>query len=393
MTKISFLIFLIISFFSIENDKEILNKTIAKLNSLKTIEYDLVTTDFLIEHNINKIDSVYCYFDFTSKDTLIGTKYQFKYLNHDENSFNGKQKIMILNEKEVVLYDNHPSKRGVIGATSLNPSIFTLRKVLPKLIADSTAFITRTKDSIINNTECYQFKIVMTEKYIDLGGEFKKINKELDESLDYHLFISKKTYLPVQFGIVIKNKGGYQMSIFNNLKEIAPKNDSIWSDERTPKGFLKSTISEYFKGMRTKNNDKVGMNAPDWILPMVQGDSVQLSKLKNNLVLLEFWFPYCKGCVLAVPELNKIQEKYKDKGLVIYGIEFTKESEKKLVKYIEKQKIEFPTLYMGNEITKEYGIYAAPTFVLIDKNGKIIYNSAGFNIEPLIKKIDENLPN
>ncbi|MEZ4970420.1 MAG: TlpA disulfide reductase family protein [Flavobacteriaceae bacterium] len=119
--------------------------------------------------------------------------------------------------------------------------------------------------------------------------------------------------------------------------------------------------------------------------------AIQLSKIQNKLILLEFWFPYCKGCVIVVPELNKIQEKYKDSGLTIYGIEFTKESENKLVEYIEKQKIEIPTLYMGNDVSKDYGIYAAPTFVLIDKSGKIIYNGAGSNIEPLIKKIDEIL--
>jgi thiol-disulfide isomerase/thioredoxin len=390
MTKFFFLIFTIISFFSNENDKEILNKTIANLNSIKAIEYNLVTTDYIKDQNINKVDSTYCYFDFSSTDTLIGTKYQFKYLNHDENSFNGKQKFLILNEKEIVLYDNQPTKRGVIGATSLNPSLFTLKKVLPKLITDATTLITRTNDSLINNVECYQFKIVMSGKDIDLGGAFKKSNNKTD---DYYLFISKKTYLPVQFGTILKNNNGYQMSTFNDLKEIAPKNDSLLSLERAPKEFMKSTFSEYFKGMGTKNNGKIGIKAPDWILPMVQGDSIQLSKIQNKLVLLEFWFPYCKGCVIVAPELNKIQEKYKDSGLTIYGIEFTKKSENNLVEYIEKQKIEIPTLYMGKDVAKDYGVHAAPTFVLIDKNGKIIYKSAGSNVEPLIKKIDENLLN
>ncbi len=392
MIKNILLIFTVVSFFSNKNDNEILNKTITNLNLLKAIEYNLVISDYIKEQNTNKIDSTYCYFDFSSIDTLIGTKYQFKYLNNDENVFNGKQKFIIDNEKEMVLYDNKPTKRGVIGATSLNPSIFTLKKVLPKLITDATTLITRTNDSLINNVECYQFKIVMSGKYIDLGGAFKKSNNENIESLDYHLFISKKTYLPVQFGIILKNNGGYQMSTFNDLKEIAPKNDSLLSLERAPKGFIKNTFSDYFKGMRTKNNDKIGINAPDWILPMIQGDSLQLSKIDNKLILLEFWFTYCKGCVLAVPDLNKIQEKYKNDGLLIYGIEFTKASEKELAEYIEKQKIEIPTLYMGNKVSKDYGIYAAPTFVLIDKNGKIVYNSAGLNIDKLIEKIEDNLP-
>jgi thiol-disulfide isomerase/thioredoxin len=391
MKKLFIIILTIVSFFNNENDKEILNKTVSNLNSIKAIEYNLVTTDYIKEKNKNEVDSTYCYFDFSSTDTLIGSKYHFKYSNNDENFFNGKQKIIIINEKEIVLYDNQPDKRGLIGAKSLNPSIFTLKKVIPKLISDPTILITRTNDSIINNDECYQFKIEMNGKYIDLGGAIMNFDNGNNESLNYHLFISKKTYLPLQFGTILKNNGGYQMSTFNELKKVAPKNDSLLNLKRAPRGFLKITFSEYFKGMRTKNNDKVGKKAVNWVLPMVQGDSIQLSKLNNKLTLLEFWFPYCKGCVVAVPELNKIQEKYKDFGLKIYGIEFTKASEKELVEYIQKQEIEIPTLYMGNDVSKDYGIYAAPTFVLIDKNGKIIYNSAGFNIDELTEKIEEHL--
>ncbi len=202
----------------------------------------------------------------------------------------------------------------------------------------------------------------MTEKYIDLGGELIRMKGKEVDTLNYSLFVSKKNYLPIQFGKTYPNNKGFLISTFNNLKEVAKKNDSILSYERMPREYMRTTFTDYFKGMSTKNKDKIGLNALDWKLPMVQGDSIQLSKIKNNLVLLEFWFPYCRGCVLAVPDLNKIHEKYKDKGLSIYGIEFTKKSEKVLVEYIEKQKIEFPTLFMGKEVSKNYGVYAAPGF-------------------------------
>ncbi|TBN00911.1 TlpA family protein disulfide reductase [Hyunsoonleella flava] len=390
MTKIYLLILTFISFLNIENDKEILNKTIVKLNSLKTIEYELVTHDYVKDYNINKIDSAYCYFDFTSKDKIIGAKYQI-ISKLGEQVFNGKQKFTSIPKKELVLYSENATKSEIISSKFLSPSIFEIRKILPELVIDSSAFITKIKDSTINNIECYQFKILMTQKSIGMGGELKKFDTNKIDSLNYHLFISKKTYLPIQFGTILHNNGGYQMSTFNNLKEVTTKNISVWDYNNMPKEYMKISYSDYFMGMRTKNKDKIGLNASDWKLPMVQGDSIKLSELKNNLVLLEFWFPYCKGCIQAVPELNEIQDKYKTKGLLTFGIEFTKKSENILIDYIEKQKIKFPTLYMGNDVAKEYGIYAAPTFVLIDKNGKIIYNSASLNKEQLIKKIENNL--
>lgn len=371
-------------------DKEILNKTITKLNSLKSIEYELVSKDIVEDQDRNRIDSAYCYFDFSSKDTLIGAKYQF-ISDYGEQVFNGKQTFSSINDEQLVLYTNKPNKREVISSIFMLNSIYELRKILPELVIDSTAFITRKQDTLINNNECYQFNILMTKKYIGMGGELVKFDGNEVDSLNYNLCVSKKNYLPIQFRTIYPKNNGYRMSTFNNLKEMASKNDSIWSYDRMPREYLRSTYADYFKGMRTKSKDKIGLNAPDWKLPMVQGDSIQLSKIEKNLILLEFWFPYCTGCVQAVPELNKIQEKYKTKGLLMFGIEFTKKSEKVLIEYIDKQKIEFPTLFMGKEVSKEYGVYAAPTFFLIDKKGKIVFASVGFNKEQLKKEIDDNI--
>ncbi len=57
----------------------------------------------------------------------------------------------------------------------------------------------------------------------------------------------------------------------------------------------------------------------------------------------------------------------------------------------KEQKMEISTLFMGEKIAKEYGVYAAPTFFLIDKKGVIIYACVGLNKQQLIKKINENI--
>ncbi len=370
--------------------KEILNKTITKLNSLKTIKYELVSQNVLKALNRNQIDSAFCYFDFTSKDTLIGAKYQF-ISKYGETVFDGNLLFNSDNEQEHVLYNDQPTKREVISYMFMINSLLVLKKTLPELLIDPSTYITRKRDSLLNNTECYQFKISITGKSIGMGGGLTKISGKEVDTMNYSLLVSKKTYLPVQFSTIYPNNGGFYTSTFNDFKEITPKNDSIWSYERMPREYMRSTVTDYIKKIQTKNKDKIGLKASDWILPMVQGDSIQLSKINSNLVLLEFWFPYCRGCVQAVPELNKIYKKYKDNGLAMYGIEFTKKSEQVLVEYIEKQKIEFPTLFMGKEVSKKYGVYGAPTFFLIDKKGKIIYTSVGFNKEKLINVIEENI--
>jgi thiol-disulfide isomerase/thioredoxin len=105
--------------------------------------------------------------------------------------------------------------------------------------------------------------------------------------------------------------------------------------------------------------------------------------------MLEFWFPYCTGCIAAISEINKIQKKYESKGLKIYGIEFTKHDSTGLVDYTKKMKIEYPTLYSGKEVAEKYNVSAAPTIFLVNKKGEFIYARKGFIKDELVNEIEK----
>ena len=373
-----------------KTEKEILNETISQLTSITKIEYDVFSEYVNKSYNHNRKDSATCYFDFSSKDTLIGAKYHF-ISNYGEQVFNGKQEFSSQNKDELVLYNENPIKRQVSSSIFIQNSIFTLRKLLPEILKDSTISIIQSKDTILLNNECYKFDISMKGKFIDLGGELTTIQENGTDPITYFLFISKKNYLPVRFGNIHSKNQGYNYSTYSNYKTSNTKNDSIWNYSRFPKSYLRSTYKDYIEGLRTKNKNWIGTKAPDWELLNLKGDSVKLSNIKEKLILLEFWFPYCGGCVQATPILNEIQKNYKDKGLSIYGIEFTNTSSKALLEYSEKQKVKISTLYNGKNVSKDYGVYAAPTFFLIDKKGKIIYTSVGLNKDKLIKEIENNI--
>lgn len=373
-----------------KTDVEILEETISQLSSLKQIEYDVINENVSEKYNINRKDSATCYFDFSSNDTLIGAKYHF-ISSHGEQVFNGKMEFSSIPKEEVLLYNEQPVKRQVISSIFMQGSFFALRKVLPEILQDSTITIIRSQDTIIQDKNCYQFHFSMQGKYIGLGGELTILDDKTIDPIPYELFISKKTKLPVRFGNRQPNNAGYNISTYSNYKALNAKNDSIWSYSRFPKNYLRSSYKDYFDGLRQKNKKWIDTEAPDWELSDLEGNSVKLSGIKENLVLLEFWFPYCGGCVQATPVLNEIQKKYKDRGLSIYGIEFTNKSAESLMEYAEEQQVEIPTLYHGKNISKDYGIYAAPTFFLIDNKGKIVYTSVGLNKEKLINKIEENI--
>jgi len=371
-----------------KTDREILDETISRLNELNQIEYDVRKQYLSKSFNQKRDNSGTCYFDFSSRDTLIETKYRITYEN-GETVFNGEKQFSSQDKEELVLYTKNPIKRQVISAQFLLYSVFSLRKLLPKIMNDSTINITRLHDTIIQNNENFMFNIHMKNKYVDLGGELTKMNEEENEPLNYILCISKKDYLPNRFGNFLANDNGYNFSTFSNFRHSKTINDSLWEYSRFPKSYFRSTYLDYFKTLSTKDKEWIGLEAPDWELSSLTGDTVKLSDLKEKLVLLEFWFPYCKGCVQASSTLNELRKKYSKERLAIYGIEYTNVTKNALIEYSEKQKIDIPTLFNGKSVSKDYGIWAAPTFFLIDRKGEIVYTSAGLNQNTIIEEIEK----
>jgi len=366
--------------------KNILNKTISNLNQIKTVEYTLDFHQCFEAQGINMRDTATCYFDFSSSDSLIGSKYIFSSTKSDV-AFNGRFIYLSDNVNKQIIYSNKPTEYSVTSSIFMQNSIFVIRKILPKLVSDSTATITRLNDTILDNSVCYKFKIVLKDKFINLGGVLT-LAKGLNTSL--MLLISKDNYLPKQFTTFYLNPG-YIQATFSNIKIPAFKADSLWNYDWMPEDYLRIKYEDLSKNVDATISQQVGKQAPDWTLPMIKGDSVKLSAQKNNLILLDFWYQGCGACVKAVPDINEIQKEFAGKGLKVYGIEFVKSNDKGLAEYIDKNKIEYPILYLGKKAASDYGVTAAPTFFLINNQGKIIYASAGLRKIDLLKAIKENL--
>ncbi len=371
-----------------KSDESIISRTVAKLNSIESIEYRVILEVLQKNVGLDEIDTALCFFDFKSSDSTLGARHQIL-IKHIEDVFNGKTFFSVNKNEKRIIYTNNPRIEQVNSSFFMNNSVSLLKKILPELLIDPTSLITRQNDTLINGEKCYSFKISIKDKskYLKLG---LMITEEKWKTPDYKLFISKNDYLPIQI-IDIYPNNGYWKSSFSNINLSALRPDSIWECNRFPQEFLRMSSKEFGESLRAKAFVRVGEMAPLWSLPLLLGNPVRLSDLRGNLVLLEFWFPYCGGCVQAIPEINKLQDTYSNKKFKVYGIEFTRAVNEDLDEYIRKQGIKYPTLYKGQTIARDYGVNAAPTFFLIDKKGFIIYSSVGFYKDDLIKVIDENI--
>jgi len=109
---------------------------------------------------------------------------------------------------------------------------------------------------------------------------------------------------------------------------------------------------------------------------------VEIHKITNKVVLVDFWTYSCVNCIRTLPHLTSWHKKYLKDGLVIVGVhtpefEFEKDS-RNIEKAIKKFGIEYPVVNDANyKIWNAFANNVWPRKFLIDKNKKIRYEHSG----------------
>lgn len=116
----------------------------------------------------------------------------------------------------------------------------------------------------------------------------------------------------------------------------------------------------------------------------------------EKLTLIDFWATWCKPCTKSIPELNKIYEAYKDKGVQLIGINGDgPRSVSKVAPVSKALGISYPVLLdLDQSLMTELNLSAYPTLLLIDSSNKIVWRHEGYlpGDENTIKKeLDKRL--
>ncbi len=117
--------------------------------------------------------------------------------------------------------------------------------------------------------------------------------------------------------------------------------------------------------------------APAFDLKSVNGQTTTLADLKNKVVLLDFWATWCAPCVKAMPDLQKLHDKYNDKGFAVVGISIDEDGMKSVGPFLAKRKFTYPMLLDQNETWQKFGVRAIPAMFLLDRNGRIVQQFTG----------------
>lgn len=136
----------------------------------------------------------------------------------------------------------------------------------------------------------------------------------------------------------------------------------------------------------------VGSQAPEFNLPTLDGQSLQLSALRGKNVLISYWVTWCIPCMEELPALNRINQEYKEQNLVILSVNGIKQDEMdKVTAAVSELGISMPIVFdQDDALWNSYWVRFLPTSFFIDENGVIRHIQLGsLNEDELRTKIDQ----
>jgi thiol-disulfide isomerase/thioredoxin len=161
--------------------------------------------------------------------------------------------------------------------------------------------------------------------------------------------------------------------------------------------FRKATEVEKEQMMKMQSNmgnpdqgksEFVGKQAEPFSVTDISGKQFTLEKLKGKVLVINFWFVECKPCVMEMPELNYLVDKYKGKEVVFLG--FATNNKSKIESFLKTNAYKYNVIANSKEVAALYKVNYYPTHLIIDENSIISYYTSGLG-PTTMKDLDKQI--
>lgn len=119
----------------------------------------------------------------------------------------------------------------------------------------------------------------------------------------------------------------------------------------------------------------------------LDGGSLKLSDYNKKVVVLNVWATWCGPCKLEMPDLVKLNQEYKSRGLIVLGLATTYNERNDPVhvkEFIKTQKVDYKILWDDGTLAQPLvqivgGRSVVPQSFVISRDGRIVKHFQGYN--------------
>ncbi|WP_405566093.1 TlpA family protein disulfide reductase [Polaribacter sp. Asnod6-C07] len=315
----------------------------------------------IISYQIRKIDTFpsgiwdkkgFALIEKKANDSIFGFSYYAKNKFHNAISiYNEYNHFNIKSDKNEFRQEKAGNYiLGSPGGQMVYKDIFELDDIKPnqKLKETDNSYII-----IYKLKDIEKYNIINRNKEIEIDKKtftIKRVHSYSFSEIDNHKKTS--TYL---FSDIVTNNS-VNDNVENHLAELASL-DQVLPEKKSPNKLLKKD------------------------LPRIELTNLLSNKLEtlssNKLTLIDFWEVWCGYCIKSFPEVEKLNNKYKD--LQVIGI--VSENKNQAKRLIDKKEVTFTNLIGTKDLLKQFSVTSFPRYFLIDKNGIIQKEYHGFSDE------------
>lgn len=118
--------------------------------------------------------------------------------------------------------------------------------------------------------------------------------------------------------------------------------------------------------------------APEFTVTTLDGAVVSKASLQGKVVVVDFWATWCAPCVEEIPGFVRLQEKYRDDGLVVLGVSLDRKGADHVRAWAAQRGVNY-LLAMGDDALVEAfgGFDAIPTTFLLGRDGTVRHRKTG----------------
>lgn len=354
-----------------QNAKDIISRVIKAQTSLKTISYTLDRRDTLLTNDVRTMSgNVKLEIDDRNTNTMGFKFWAKKDGESEERVYDGYVAYTI--NPQTQTYTLATSKSGILNILNGGGGHIVFPDLVKLDTSKASGFFVREDE--------HNYYLTLT--YPDYTAE--------NVTNRFKIFtIDKDVMLPLAMKNHQESYGNIQ-DLYYKVRDLEINGSDFKYD------FTSLTFLDQYKQqvsvqgtMNLPIRALKGHEAPSFTLSTFSGETMSSSDFKGKVVLLDLWEVWCSPCIAAMPKLESIYDRYKNKGLLVYGISSDIRGLNAAKNMVLKKGIKIPMLIGDEQFRKDYYLssIALPMYLLIDKSGKIslLWNGFTDEIEDEIK--------